>query len=102
MSMLASHYFSHRQVEGVSVRRRKALLEEEGVSWDALGAAVKQGSLIDRHRRERPITYVDGRDGQEKTLDVVRNEWTLQDAPAFERLAVLGLVARTSPAEVSS
>jgi tRNA(His) 5'-end guanylyltransferase len=92
VGMLASHHISHRQLQGVSVERRKRmLLEEDGVDWDQLPQHLRQGTLIRRERRTETVTYRHGRTGEEHTVVVERREWPAAPAPLFGDWASLGL-----------
>ncbi|MGY3568110.1 tRNA(His) guanylyltransferase Thg1 family protein [Sinomonas sp. RB5] len=69
VGMLASHHFSHRQLLGVSVARRKRmLLEEDGVSWEELPQHLRQGTHIRRGHHTETVTYRHGRTGEEQPL----------------------------------
>jgi tRNA(His) 5'-end guanylyltransferase len=93
VGMLASHHFSHRQLQGVSVAGRKQmLLEERGVDWDRLGQHLRQGSLVRREPRRETVTYRHGRTGEEHTIDVERRAWAVAPAPLFGDYASLGLI----------
>lgn len=92
VGMLASHHFSHRQLQGVSVERRKRmLLEEDGIDWAEMPQHLRQGTLIRRDLRRATVTYRHGRTGQEHTVDVERREWVAAPAPLFGDYASLGL-----------
>lgn len=91
VGMLASHHFSHRELTGVSVRDRKAMLTEKGVRWDELDQAVRQGTFIRRQLTEEPVTYWHRKEQVLKTLDVQRNVWTPVAAPYFDSCESLGL-----------
>ncbi|WP_138413970.1 tRNA(His) guanylyltransferase Thg1 family protein [Sinomonas gamaensis] len=92
VGMLASHHFSHRQLQGVSVSGRKQLLlEERGVDWNELPQHLRQGTLVKRELRQRQVTYRHKGTGVEHSIDVERREWTVAPAPLFEDYSSLGL-----------
>lgn len=83
VSMLASHHFSHRELDGVSTYGRILKLKEAGVHWDELSDAVRQGSWVKREPREKTVTFTK-RGGVEETITVQRKEWVVEDAPRFD------------------
>lgn len=92
VSMLASHYFSHRQLQSVSSRDKKTMLEDaHGVIWQDLDPTVRQGTLIRRERSEETITFFHNKEKVEKELDVVRNELKIRPAPFFKDLESVGV-----------
>jgi tRNA(His) 5'-end guanylyltransferase len=91
VGMLASHHFSHHDLQGVPVRERKAMLADKGVYWDDLDQAVKQGTFVRRVPTEEPVTYWHTKLHEFKTLDVQRNTWTPVAAPYFDTVESLGL-----------
>lgn len=94
VSMLASHYFSHKQLQGVSSRDKKDMLEaQHGVKWHELDATVRQGSMIRREKTEETITYFHGKEKVYKDLDVVRNEFKIIPAPFFKDAEAIGVEA---------
>lgn len=94
VSMLASHYFSHKQLQGVSSVEKKRMLEEvHGVFWRGLPEAVKQGSLIKREAREEMVTFFHGKEKVEKEIPVIRRSFRIFDAPYFESLEAVGVEA---------
>ncbi|WP_050767202.1 tRNA(His) guanylyltransferase Thg1 family protein [Pseudarthrobacter chlorophenolicus] len=74
VGMLASHHFSHRELTGVSVRRRKEMLAGRGILWEDLGQEVKQGTFVRRVLTERSISYLHKKEQVMKTSDVQRRE----------------------------
>lgn len=83
VSMLASHHFSHRELEGLSTYGRILKLAEKGVTWNDLDLAVRQGSLLRKVEREKTVRF-SKRDGVEETITVQRKQWVIEDAPRFE------------------
>ena len=83
VSMLASHHFSHRELDGVSTYGRILKLQEIGVEWKDLSDAVRQGSWCKREEREKTVTFTK-RGGVEETITVQRKEWIVEDAPRFD------------------
>ena len=56
VNMLASHHFSHKELQGLSTSVRKAKLEAKGVIWDDLPTDLKFGSYLQRQRTVRKFT----------------------------------------------
>lgn len=46
VSMLASHHFSHKELQGVSTEARKSMLEEKEVLWNELSPHNKYGTVL--------------------------------------------------------
>lgn len=90
VSMLASHYFSHRELDGVSTYGRIAKLNDAGINWTELSTSVRQGSWASRVLRDKSTTFTK-RDGIEETIHFQRKEWVLGDAPRFDEIEELGL-----------
>ena len=84
VGMLASHHFSHKELTGVSVPRRKTMLAERGAPWEDLSAEVRQGSYVAREERIRTVSFFHGREGVNKTLQTVGMEFAVKAAPSFE------------------
>lgn len=100
VSMLASHHFSHKQLQGVSSLQKKQMLEEvHGVSWKALSPAVKQGSLVKREAREETVSFFHGKEKEQKEIQVVRRSFRISDAPFFDTLESIGVEALLSGIE---
>lgn len=94
VSMLASHHFSHKQLQNVSSRDKKAMLEDvHGIIWQDLDATVRQGSLVRRERKEETISFFHGKEKVTKEIDVVRNELVIMPAPFFKDLEAVGVPA---------
>lgn len=94
VSMLASHYFSHKQLQNVSSRDKKAMLEDvHGVIWQDLDPTVRQGTLVRREKKEETISFFHGKEKVQKELDIVRNELTILPAPFFKDLESVGVEA---------
>lgn len=89
VGMMASHHFSHRQLEGVSTTERINMLFRLGVNWCVLPTAFRQGSLVRRVLRDKSTTFVQG--GVEKTIEFQRREWEIMGAPEFTTTEWLGL-----------
>lgn len=81
IGMLASHHFSHKQLQGVSADNRVRLLAGVGVNWYDRADAVRLGSLVGRETRQKTTTF--NRMGEEVTIDFERREWVVGDAPRF-------------------
>lgn len=92
VGMLASHYFSHKQLQGVPVwKRREMLLGEKAVDWKDLNPMFKVGSLISREKNLRTIEFYHNKNEQMQTIEVERNEWVINPAPKFDNLEAIGL-----------
>lgn len=94
VSMLASHHFSHKSLQNVSSRDKKAMLEEtHGIIWQDLDSTVRQGSLIRREPKEERISFFHGKEKVTKEIDIVRNELVIMSAPFFKDLESIGVPA---------
>lgn len=91
VGMLASAHFSHKSLMSVSVRDRKEMLLEKGIDWKDLDAAVKFGSIVERQQKEKEVTFFHKGEQRDITMNVVRNEWTVEAAPFIDGLEVIKL-----------
>lgn len=89
VGMLASHHFSHKQLQGVPTDKRMGMLREIGVDWRNLNPALQQGSWVHKEAQNRTVTFLRG--GEAQTVDFVRNAWVVGDAPRFGSAEELGL-----------
>jgi tRNA(His) 5'-end guanylyltransferase len=90
VGMLASHYFSHKKLMGMSTDDRvTALRLEKNVEWTQLLPALRRGSWVHRELRNKTTTFV--QNGEEKTVEFQRKEWIVEDAPRFRSVESLGL-----------
>jgi tRNA(His) guanylyltransferase len=51
ISMLAQHYYSHKELNGKTSSDKLQMLEEKGVIWGNEPSKFKQGSFFQRHKR---------------------------------------------------
>jgi tRNA(His) 5'-end guanylyltransferase len=90
VGMLASHHFSHKRLMGVSTDKRVMMLAlEKDVDWGLMAPALRLGSWVHKVPRKKSTTYV--QNGEKKTVEFVRNEWVVEDAPRFVGVEELGL-----------
>jgi tRNA(His) 5'-end guanylyltransferase len=84
VSMLASHHFSHKTLDGVSTHGRVRKLEEIGVHYEDVAPWVREGSLIRRKLRRGTTTFL--RNGVEETVEFNRKRWVVESAPRFAEM----------------
>lgn len=91
VSMLASHHFPHRQLEGKSTHERIRMLSlEKEVAWSALAPCFREGSLVNREVQDKKIVYM--HNGRQNSVEVQRKKWVVSDAPRFSEVDVEGLI----------
>lgn len=67
ISMAASAYFSHKQLEGVkSEKKQEMLFTEKGINWNDYKVKYKRGVVVKRH-----VVTVNGSNGE----PVTRSKW---------------------------
>lgn len=77
--MLASHHFSRRQLQGVSVARRKRmLLETDGVYWEELPSTCSAPSSVASSAAGRPRTGTGAPGGSTRSASSAANGWPRQ------------------------
>ena len=81
VTMAASAVFSRRRLHGVNSEEKHRLLVEAGKPWEGLPAGYRQGRVAVRRPQVAAVTYVDKRDGAEKTIEVERHPFVIEDAP---------------------
>lgn len=81
IGMLASHHFSHKQLQGVSAEDRVHMLAGLGVNWYDADNAVRRGSLVGRETQQKTTSYT--HKGEVVTVSFERREWIVDDAPRF-------------------
>lgn len=81
LSMLASAHFSHRELHGLSTRRRGELLREAGIDPSSLPAGFRDGRIVSSEARPDSSTFFDRRIGRERTVEFVRNVPVVVAAP---------------------
>lgn len=89
VGMLASHHFSHKQLQGVSTQKRIEMLREIGVNWYDLFDSYRRGSWVRKEEEFKTVSFT--RFGKEESMGVLRNVWKIRDAPMFDSLERLGL-----------
>ena len=70
VSMAASAYFSHKELDGKSSDEKQEMLFTKGINWNDYKPKYKRGSVI-----KKVQIHIDGPNGE----DVLRNKW-LPDA----------------------
>jgi len=86
ISMAASHYFSHKELMGVSVEKRRELLAEKGIDVDSLDPRFLYGQVVHRVSSFEHVEYTDKRTGDKRRTEepVERRRWQLDAAPQFD------------------
>lgn len=90
IGMLASHYFSHRELHGVGTNDRVKMLTGLGINWYDRADSVRYGSLVSRELRQKSTTF--NRFGEDVTIDFERREWVVGDSPRFEISSVFKML----------
>lgn len=78
LQMLARSHFSHSELDGKNQPTMHEMLHQKGVNWAHLEPRLKNGRTIVR----RPESYTIPA-GPLAGETVVRNRWTVEDAPTF-------------------
>lgn len=84
VSMLASHHFSHKSLDGVSTYGRVCKLDEIGVHYHHVAPWVREGSLVRRKLEGGKTTFM--RKGMEETVEFTRKKWVVESAPRFAEM----------------
>ena len=87
VSMLASHHFSHKSLDGVSTFGRIQKLNEIGVNYQNVAPWVREGALIRRKLTSGKTSF--SRKGVEETVEFTRKKWVVETAPRFEEMDTL-------------
>jgi len=73
INMVASTFFSHKSLHGLSSNeRQEKLFSEEGINWNDYRTKEKRGSAVYRETFVGPITYTDKRTQELITLEDVK------------------------------
>lgn len=84
ISMAAQAYFSHSQLHGLNTKVMQELLfAHHGVNWNDYPDRAKRGWVVERKRREAPVTYHHKGTGEKITTIVERTFWEAEPAPHF-------------------
>ena len=81
VSMLASHHFSHRELDGVSTYGRIRKLDEIGVNYHHVAPWIREGAVVRRSLESSKTTFT--RKGVEETVEFTRKKWVVEAAPRF-------------------
>lgn len=80
ISMLASESFSAKQLHGVPVDERRAMLERAGVNFAAVNPSFLNGQTCHRTRRVEDVHWTDSRGDVQIAENVERWAWVWQTA----------------------
>lgn len=95
ISMLAQHYFSHRELQGVSSNQMQEMLyQEHAVNWAGLTEVAKRGAVVSKHSGDIVVEYVHGRTGVPVEALSMRTWWEATAAPDFHAVPDNWLVAQ--------
>ena len=84
ISMAAQAVFSHKRLHGVNSGGMQELLwAEKSINWNDYPAGCKRGRVTQRITGERPVEYVDKRNGETVRTTAVRSWWESNPAPHF-------------------
>lgn len=70
VSMVASHYFTHREVHGVSTRDRISMLSDAGHPWESFAPRDRFGTVFYKERVMRDVEFM--RDGELHSTTALR------------------------------
>lgn len=86
ISMAAQANFSHRSLQGLKAGQMlRRLREEAGVDWNDYPREARHGTWVTYERRPSTVTYVDKRDGKERTTEVDRGFWEFSPGDEMPR-----------------
>jgi tRNA(His) 5'-end guanylyltransferase len=91
VSMLASHHFSHKELDGVSTYGRIRKLDEIGVNYQHVAPWVREGTLVRRALTQGSTSFT-RKNGVTETVKFTRKKWILEPAPRFMEADLLGVV----------
>lgn len=80
VSMAAHSVFGHKPLLGVNTGEKIAMLAAEGKAWEDLPAGFRQGRFVTEEKKTKMSTFVDGRDGVERSKLVDRFSFVSKDA----------------------
>lgn len=83
VSMAARARYSHSSMRGVNTDQLRERLAADGCPWEELDAGFRFGRLLTREVFQEPVTYRDGRTGQDCTTLATRSRWVSAPAPRF-------------------
>lgn len=84
ITLLASAYFSDKQLHGKSTNERQEMLwQEHNVNWNDEDACFKRGTVCVPRVRWGEHTYFDNRTQKDVTVSVERSVWELEAPPVF-------------------
>lgn len=84
VSMVARSGFSHKELDGKSVKDMKQMLLDKGVDWNKINDGFKHGRTIVKRNVSKDVIYFNKRTQKEERLEgVSRSEWCIEDAPFF-------------------
>lgn len=96
ISMAASHYYSHRELEGKSGSEKQEMLFQKGINWNDYPAFFKRGVFVKRKQviGNRPLTDEEIQSlpplhnaRKDKTLKITKLEVIELDMPPFSKVA---------------
>lgn len=84
LAMLASCHFSHKVLQGASFQKRRDMLMDKGINWDAESSDFRQGRIVYKAQRERDISYVHKKTGKQHNERINETYWTVDhNTPRF-------------------
>lgn len=94
LSMAASAYFSHKELNGRDGKARHDLLHGIGINWNDYGVHFKRGVYVQRRTTTRPFTTLEldklppkHAARRDPALAVTRSDWVPVDMPRFSTVA---------------
>jgi tRNA(His) 5'-end guanylyltransferase len=91
VSMLASHHFSHKELDSLSTYGRIRKLDGIGVNYHHVAPWIREGTLIRRMRTAGSTTFT-RKNGVEETVTFERKKWVVDNAPRFSGIDLEALV----------
>lgn len=86
LNMLASHYFTHKELLNVTNSQRHELLHSKGVNWNDCPADQKRGRVVRPQERTRQVSYVHSKTREAITEEVTESYWGVDlEIPVFSQ-----------------
>lgn len=80
VSMAAHHVFGHKRLLNVGTDAKKQMLKESHSPWESLPEGFRFGRLITREPRTETVSYLDKRDNQQHSTEVLRRPFIVKPA----------------------
>lgn len=86
LNMLASCYYSHKQLHGKNGADRHDMLHAKGVNWNDCPADFKRGRVVRRQQEQREVAWTHKKTGERHSAVVEAEFWAVDsEIPVFTR-----------------